>query len=196
MRGLVPQLENPSPYVTRLPAVLQEDEFLQRWLTAFDASIAPVLSVLDNLEAYVSPGTTPADFLDWLATWVDVELDEEWSVEQRRKVVADAAGLHRRAGRFDGVLETVQLIAGPDAAVDVVESGGTSWSATAHGALPGSPDGAVRISVSPPKPAAAKAGSPKVSPEAAAEALRRRIERAARRVVPAHIRIEIEIAGV
>ncbi|WP_227820200.1 phage tail protein [Agromyces aureus] len=191
----MPQLENPSPYVTRLPAVLQEDEFLQRWLTAFDASIAPVLSVLDNLDAYVRPGTTPADFLDWLASWVDVELDEEWPVEQRRRVVADAAGLHRRAGRFDGVLETVQLIAGPDAAVDVVESGGTSWSATARGALPGSPDGAVRISIAPGPGASKASGSKAGAAEAAAEALRRRVERAARRVVPAHIRIEIEIAG-
>lgn len=186
MRGLVPQLENPSPYITRLPAVLQEDDFLQRWLTAFDASIAPVLSVLDNLDAYVRPGTSPADFLDWLASWVDVELDEEWSLEQRRRVVADAAGLHRRAGRYDGVLETMQLIAGPDAAVEVAESGGTSWSATARGALPGTADAVVRIAIAP---AASKHAA------VDAEALRRRIDRAARRVVPAHIRIEIEIAG-
>jgi phage tail-like protein len=181
MRGIVPRLENPSPFITRMPAVLQEDEFLQRWLTAFDASIAPVVSVLDNLEAYVRPGTTPPDFLDWLASWVDVELDEDWPVEQRRRVVADAAGLHRRAGRFDGVLETIRLVAGPDAAVEVSESGGTAWSATAHGPLPGAPDGSVRVRI-----AGAGAGGD-------VDALRRRVDRAARRVVPAHIRIEIEI---
>ncbi|GAA1847285.1 phage tail protein [Agromyces salentinus] len=179
MRGLVPRLENPSPFITRVPAVLQEDEFLQRWLTAFDLSIAPVVSVLDNLEAYVRPGTTPPDFLDWLASWVDVELDEEWPVEQRRRVVADAAGLHRRSGRADGVLETMRLVAGADAAVEISESGGTSWSTTAHGPLPGSADGAVRVRVT------GAGGDP--------EAERRRLERAARRVVPAHIRIEIEL---
>ncbi|MCP2369970.1 phage tail-like protein [Agromyces terreus] len=178
----MPDLENPSPFITRVPAVLQEDEFLQRWLTAFDASVAPIISVLDNLEAYVHPGTTPPDFLDWLSGWVDVELDENWPVEQRRKVVADAAGLHRRAGRFDGVAETMQLVAGPEAEVEVAESGGTSWSTTAHGSLPGSADGTVRVRI---VGAAGARGD--------VEAFRRRIERAARRVVPAHLRIEIEI---
>ncbi|UOE43843.1 phage tail protein [Agromyces larvae] len=193
MRGLVKDLANPAPYGSRLPAVLQDDEFLQRFLLGFDAAIAPVFSTLDNLEWYVRPGTTPADFLDWLGSWVDVELDEEWTVEHRRRVVAEVAGLHRMAGTVRGVLETMQLIAGPDATVELTETGGTSWSSTAHGELPGTPGAVVRVRVRMPKGAASRADSRGAAKRDPAQVLHQKLERAARRVMPAHVRCEIEV---
>ena len=44
--------------------------------TGLDQVLAPVFSTLDGLEAYVDPGTAPSDFLDWLASWVGIELDQ------------------------------------------------------------------------------------------------------------------------
>jgi phage tail-like protein len=168
------------PLLGRLPGILQEDEFLGRWLEGFDDSLAPVLAVLDNLDAYVRPGTAPPDFLAWLAGWVDVRLDEAWPLDQARRVVAEAAVLARRAGTAGGIRAAMLVAAGPGARVDVVETGGTAWSAEPHGPLPGTPEPEVRIDVGVP------AGDP-------AE-LHRRLERAARRVVPAHVRCVIEVS--
>ncbi|WP_448002683.1 phage tail protein [Agromyces bauzanensis] len=188
MRGLVPGLPNPVPLLTRLPAILQEDEvrdpsrppFLPRFLPAFDDAIAPVYSVLDNLEAYVRPEYAPPDFLEWVARWVDVAVDEAWSEEQRRRIVADAASLHRRAGTAGGIRDALQLAAGPAATVEVEESGGSSWSATPGAALPGSAAVAVVITITVPDGDAAE--------------LTRRLERAAAAVVPAHVPTRVTVS--
>lgn len=179
MRGAVDGLDTPVPVLGRLPAILQEDEFLARWLTGFDASLAPVFSVLDNLEAYIRPGTTPEDFLPWLAAWVDLPFDEAWSPQQAREVVAEAALVQRRAGTARGIQAAIVVACGPEARVEVTESGGTHWSVEPGQPLPGTRDGSVRIAVN--------------VPSGDADQLARRLERVARRVVPAHVTWELSV---
>lgn len=147
MRGLIPGLASPAPLTTRLPGILQDDEFLQRFVLAFDDSIAPVYSVLDNLHAYIDPRVAPADFLDWISTWVHIEVAADWPVEQRREIIAGAVALHRMRGTVEGIREAVRLAAGPHSTVDVVDSGGVSASSDAGTPLPGSPDASVRVTV-------------------------------------------------
>ena len=96
MRGRIPGLASPVPLASRLPAVLQEDEFLQRFLASFDESLAPVFLALDGLASYVDPRLAPEDFLNWLSEWVGVRVDEHWPVAQRREIVANGARIHRR----------------------------------------------------------------------------------------------------
>ncbi|WP_136709744.1 phage tail protein [Agromyces sp. H66] len=188
MRGLVPGLPNPVPLLTRLPAILQEEEFvdpsrppfLPRFMPAFDDAIAPVYSVLDNLEAYVRPEYAPSDFLEWLAGWVNVAVDEAWTEEQRRRIVADAASLHRRAGTAGGIRDALQLAAGPAPTVEVEETGGSSWSSTPGASLPGSADVAVVITITVPDGDQAE--------------LTRRFERVAAAVVPAHVPTRVEVS--
>lgn len=180
MRGVIPELLSPVPVVTRLPAILQEDDFLNRALPAFDELIAPVYSTLDNLEAYVRPEYAPADFLVMLAGWVDVAVDEEWTEEQRRRIVADAAGLHRRVGTVGGIRDALRLAAGPGATVDVEESGGSSWSAEPGAPLPGSDDAGIDITITVP------GGDP--------ADLARRFERLAAGVVPAYLPTRVSVS--
>jgi len=170
---------NPVALITRLPAILQEDELLAVWLSAFDDVIAPVYATLDNLDAYVRPAYAPVDFLEWLAGWVDVEIDESWTEAQRRRIVADAVSLHRRAGTAGGIRDAMQLVAGPAASVVVEESGGTAWSEEPGGKLPGSASAAIAISITVPE------GDP-VQLEA-------RLQRAAATLVPAHVPTRIEV---
>ncbi len=174
---------NPVALITRLPAILQEDEFLAKWLSAFDDVIAPVYVTLDNLDAYVRPAYAPVDFLEWLAGWVDIAMDEEWTEQQRRRIVADAVSLHRRAGTAGGIRDALRLAAGPEATVVVQESGGTTWSATPGTGLPGSASPVVDITITVPH------GDP-------AE-LVPRFERVAAAVVPAHLpaRVSVSVAG-
>ena len=137
MRGMVEGLPSAVPLAAGLPAVLQEDPFLQKFLRAFDDALAPVFTTLDGLDAYVDPRLAPEDFLKWLADWVGVRLDESWSTPQQRNVVAHAASIHRRRGTLQGVADAVRLAVGGVIDVEVEDSGGTAWSSTPGAELPG-----------------------------------------------------------
>jgi phage tail-like protein len=176
---MVPMLGTPVPLLTRLPAILQEDGFLGRAIPAFDEVIAPVYSTLDNLEAYVRPEYAPADFLAWLAGWVDVEIDEQWSEEQRRRIVADAPMLHRRVGTAGGIRDALQLAAGPAATVEVEESGGTAWSIEPGAPLPGAAEAGIVVTVT------LTAGEP--------ADVERRFERLAAGVVPGYLPVHLSV---
>jgi phage tail-like protein len=125
-RGLVDGLRSPHPLGERLPGIYLEDGFAQRLMTAFDEVLAPVLSALDNLEAYLDPSHAPGDFLEWLAGWVGLVLDESWPIDRRRSFVAAAMALYRIRGTARGLAAHVETVIGGH--VEVEESGNTSSS--------------------------------------------------------------------
>jgi phage tail-like protein len=126
MRGAVEGLATPYPLSTLVPGVLQEDPFLVRMTSGLDAVLAPAISALDCIDAYVDPLIAPPDFLEWLATWVGAALDDHWPEERRRRTVLAAAALHRLRGTVEGIRSVVALATGAD--VEVLEPGSTSWS--------------------------------------------------------------------
>lgn len=150
MRGGIEGLETPHPLGSLLPALYQEDNFAQRFTAALDEVLAPVLSSLDNRAAYFDAQFAPSDFLAWLAEWVGVVLDETWPIERQRELVARAGQLHAWRGTRRGLAEHVELFTGE--VPEVEDSGGTSWSATPGGRLPGrqGAEVTVRVRVSNP----------------------------------------------
>ncbi len=140
---MIAGLASPAPLVHRLPGVLQDDEFTQRFVSAFDDVYAPILTTLDSLACYFDPHLAPPDFVDFLAGWVGIELDDSWSVQQRRAIVAGAAVVHRRRGTRRGIEEALGLGLGGE--VTITESGGCTWSQTPGGELPGT--GPARMTV-------------------------------------------------
>ncbi len=137
MRGSLPGLETPHPLSSDLPAIYQEDEMGQRFISAFDEVLAPVLATLDNLAAYLDPWLAPADFLGWLARWLGLVLDENWPGERQRAMVAGAAELYRWRGTVRGLAAQVALSTGVEPEIE--ETGATAWSATPGTEIPGSP---------------------------------------------------------
>jgi phage tail-like protein len=152
VRGVVPGLGIATPVATALPAVYQEDEFVLRFVAAFDEGLAPVVATLDNLQAYVDPELTPEDFLDWLGDWVGVAVDDRLAAAERRELVSQAVELHRARGTAAGIAQEVRLAVGAGARVEIVESGGARWSASPGSALPGdaTPRLVVRVHVADP----------------------------------------------
>lgn len=147
-RGHVPDLPSSRPMGPTLPGLYQEDEFTQRFMTAFDEVLAPVMSTIDNFPAYLDPALTPDDFLDWLAGWVGVLLDETWPIERRRAFISVATQLYRTRGTAAGLAAQVRLFTAGE--VEIEESGGSAWSPTADAEPPGSPDFSVTVKVTPP----------------------------------------------
>jgi phage tail-like protein len=145
MRGLVAGLESPHPLLHHLPAAFQDGDFTARFVAAFDTSLAPVFTTLDNLEAHVAPATAPEDLLTFVGSWVGAHLDDRCPVSARRLAVAEAVEAHRRRGTAAGLAQVVRHLTG--GRVEVTESGGTSWSTTPRSGLPGTSPALVRVRV-------------------------------------------------
>ncbi len=136
-RGLIEGLPTPRPIGAELPSVFQDDDFCQRMMSAFDEVLAPLFSTLDCLGSYLDPSLAPPDFVDWLASWVGIDIDETWSLERRRRLIQDAAILYRVRGTAAGLAAHVRLYAG--VTPEIEDGGGCAWSQTADSPMPGSP---------------------------------------------------------
>lgn len=145
MRGHIGGLLSAQPLAPFLPAILQEDDFCERFVTSFDDSLAPLFSTLDNLDCYLDPMTAPDDFVDWLAEWVGIAIDDSWPPEKRRAFVRDAAGVHRGRGTAHALRSLVEIFTG--GAVDIEESGASSWSRAPRGELPGTSAASMTVRV-------------------------------------------------
>ncbi|HEV8297988.1 MAG TPA: phage tail protein [Acidimicrobiales bacterium] len=145
MRGEIPDLASPSPVVAQMPAIYQDDAFTCRYTSAFDAVLAPIITTLDCIDAYTDPNLTPVDFLDWLAGWVGLSIDEDWPLERQRTFVSQAVRVYRLRGTAAGLRAEVEIYS--QGSVEVVESGACIWSSTPNVEMPGSPTPSVEIRV-------------------------------------------------
>ena len=147
MRGGVEGLGTPYPLHTLMPALYQEDPFTMRLTAAIDEVLAPLISTIDCLEAYIDPMLAPEDFLLWVSSWFGEALDPEWPAPRRRRFVAEGMELFRTRGTIAGLRKQLEL--GTGGRVELAESGGVSWSLKPNGELPGEdvPRLAVRITV-------------------------------------------------
>lgn len=176
MRGLIPGLESPHPLGLAMPALFHDDDFAQRMLSAFDEVLAPIFCTLDNIDAYFDPDLAPDDFVPWLATWVGMALDENWSLARQRELVKRAGDLYSWRGTARGLAAQVAIYTGVEP--EIVETGGCTWSAAPGAQAPGSvePRVTVRIRVT---------GADAVDEE--------RLERIVASAKPAHVVHEVEV---
>jgi phage tail-like protein len=177
MRGTVKDLFTAAPLGPMLPSIYQEDDFSMRFVDGFDDVIAPILLTLDCLIDYFDPALTPVDFLDWLAGWVGIEIDEAWATERRRAAVATAVEMYRMRGTVSGLRANLEVLSG--GTVEITDSGGVSWSPHPMGDLPGqdSPRLAVRVSI----------------PEEASERITKAIDSIVAAAKPAHVVHRVEV---
>lgn len=128
MRGSVAEMAVPYSLGSLLPQALQDDPTAMRLTAGLDNVLAPIIATLDSLYCYVDPVLAPPDFLQLLADWVGMSLDESWPMERRREAVVRAIDLHRVRGTVDGLRQHLEIATG--ARVEVVDNGGVTWSTT------------------------------------------------------------------
>jgi phage tail-like protein len=99
----------------RLPAVYREEpasaDFLDRFLSLFDRVWEGAVAAIAAVPALFDPGAAPAgdgpgppsDALSWLASWLDLSLEEQWPVARRRELVRHAHRLYRLRGTPEGL---------------------------------------------------------------------------------------------
>ena len=78
MRVYYPRLS----YLRYLPAVYQQDpvsqEFLERFLSMFETVFSGLEATIERIPEVFDPELTPDEFLDWLAQWLDLGIEEDW----------------------------------------------------------------------------------------------------------------------
>jgi phage tail-like protein len=99
-------------YLDYLPAIYRDDDLMARFLMLFESFWAPVSRQIDTVPYYFDPLMTPAEFLPWLASWIDLVLDERWPVEKRRRLLAAAVALYRKRGTRQGLEEYLEIYTG------------------------------------------------------------------------------------
>ena len=176
MRGLIEGLASPHPLGTLLPPLYFEDNFAQRLTAGLDEVLAPVFATLANLPAYVDPRVAPIDFVEWLAGWVGLALDQTWPADRQRALIRQAADLYRLRGTARGIAAHVALYLQIEPEVE--ETGGASWSAVPGGSIPGDPAPALKVRVRVSDPESVNV---------------QRLDAVIRAAKPAHVPHEIEV---
>ncbi|SDF45491.1 phage tail protein domain-containing protein [Lentzea fradiae] len=143
-------LPTPYPLIGFLPAVFAESDFTVRWTTGFDDVLAPLISTIDCVDAYLDPMLAPEEFVRWLSSWFGVLLDESWPLTAQRAVVAEAVDLFRMRGTMAGLRRHLSVVV--DGEVEIHESGGTSWSVRPRPEPPTDVEHWVRVVVRPRDP--------------------------------------------
>ena len=104
-------------YLQHLPAIFEKDDLMGRFLMLFESFWMPLDRQIDNLHFYFDPRLTPASFLPWLASWLDLELDQRWPEERLRQLIRWAIALHRSRGTKWGLLKYLEIYTGQKAKV-------------------------------------------------------------------------------
>ncbi|NTU81479.1 MAG: phage tail protein I [Chloroflexales bacterium] len=107
----------PSAYLQYLPPCYQCDDVLNNLLLAFEGILGPLEGMIDQLAGYFDPQLAPPALLPWLASWLDIALDEAWPEERRRALIAEAAELHRWRGTRRGLRRAIMLYTGVEPAI-------------------------------------------------------------------------------
>lgn len=117
-----------SHYVDYLPAILQADPFVGKFLLAFESVMSGLSprdrgddfpkgleEYIDNIHTYFNPvkkpssNAAPSEFLPWLAGWVALSLRDEWKEETKRQFISQIVPLYRLRGTKAGLEKMLTL---------------------------------------------------------------------------------------
>jgi phage tail-like protein len=139
----------PHPIGAQLPGLYQDDDLVQRFTSGLDPVLATAILTLDNLEAYVDPLLTPADFVAWLAQWVGVDLAGVSDERRRRQLILEAATLYGLRGTIEGLRRAIELRTG--LRPEIEETGGSIAGTDPGTPAPGQPGGTLVVRIRGPE---------------------------------------------
>lgn len=141
-----------SSYLQHLPQIFRSggpdgDPFLGRFLKIFEALLSGrddalidgerVVGLEESIAgftAYLDPLLTPVDdpdsvseptseFLDYLARWVGLMLDQNWTLLEKREWLRRIVPLYKRRGTRDGMAEYLAMFVGNQVRLDELPGG-------------------------------------------------------------------------
>jgi phage tail-like protein len=105
-----------------LPAAFRQDpaadDFTERFLSLFDATLAEIDDVIERYPALLDPAGVPDRALPWLAGLLGLTFESGWDAATRRKLIAKAPELYRRRGTPWAVSKAVEIVFGVEPVLD------------------------------------------------------------------------------
>jgi phage tail-like protein len=112
MRVYYPRLS----YLRYLPDCYQENEvskeFLERFLSLFETLFSGLEATIETIPEVFDPELTPGEFLDWLAQWLDLGIEEDWKPEVKRKLISNASSLYQKKGTPAALKDFIEIVTG------------------------------------------------------------------------------------
>jgi phage tail-like protein len=101
-----------SYYVTFLPVLYREVDFISRFVKIFEQAFDPVVNSFANMWANLDPLTSPRALLPFLAHWVGWNFEPYWDLKQQRRLVRRAVEIYRWRGTRRGLRLFLHLYTG------------------------------------------------------------------------------------
>jgi len=103
-------------YLRYLPPAYREEPvsaaFLERFLSIFETVFEGLDERIDRLFSYFDPRLAPKEFLPWLASWINLSLDEDLPEERVRRFIRRAPHLYARKGTPEALVEFLEIYTG------------------------------------------------------------------------------------
>ena len=108
-----------ADYLRYLPEVYSYDDFINRFLMMFESFWKPVNQIISQGENYYDPDLTPDEFLDWLAAWVGMYIDETFPRDRVRDLIKFAIPFYHSRGTAESLRTFLEMYSG--GTVDIQE---------------------------------------------------------------------------
>ena len=111
---------SPAPTCCRPPSEQDPaaDDFTERFLSLFDATLAQLDRVIERYPALLDPAGVPDRVLPWLAGLLGLSFEAGWDARTRRALLAAAPELYRRRGTPWALREAVRIVFGVAPVID------------------------------------------------------------------------------
>ena len=121
---------NHETYSRYLPEIYRSEErtTLDQFLGLLESFYADVEHGIETVDRYFDVDAVPAAWLDWLAGWLGVELQEDWPEDRKRRKIAAAFAAFAWRGTPRGLREALWVDAGVDARISEPLLDASWWS--------------------------------------------------------------------
>ena len=110
--GATPEVINVlSVNANTISAVIRQNHAINQTIVNSSGVHDPIQAVIANLVTLYGAWSAPADFLDWLAQWIALQLPTTWDEYQRRSVIANIVGIYAQRGTKPGLYEFFSIYA-------------------------------------------------------------------------------------
>ena len=101
-----------ASYMSFLPEIYSYDDFMNRFLMMFESFWKPISQQISMGETYYDPDLTPDVFLNWLASWVGMQIDETFPRERVRDLIKNAIPFSRTRGTSESLRFFLEMYSG------------------------------------------------------------------------------------
>lgn len=101
-----------AAYMKYLPELYSYDDFVNRFLMMFESFWKPINQQISQVENYFDPSLTPDAFLNWLASWVGMEIDETFPKDRIRLLIRNAIPFFHSRGTAKSLQFFLEMYSG------------------------------------------------------------------------------------